>query len=80
METATLTVPPEAAGRRLDAFLAQALPELTRSAAQRLIAEGRIDTTPLITHRYPLDRIMEAYRLFESRAEGVIKVAVECRM
>ena len=46
----------------------------------RLIAEGRIDTTPLITHRYPLDRIMEAYRLFESRAEGVIKVAVECRM
>ena len=42
METATLTVPPEAAGRRLDAFLAQALPELTRSAAQRLIAGGQV--------------------------------------
>lgn len=45
----------------------------------RLIAEGRIDTTPLITHRFPLSRIMEAYRLFESRADGVIKVAVECQ-
>lgn len=44
-----------------------------------LIAEGRIDTTPLITHRFPLSRIMEGYRLFESRADGVIKVAVECQ-
>ena len=43
----------------------------------RLIAEGRIDTTPLITHRYPLDKIEEAYRLFESKADGVMKVAIE---
>lgn len=43
----------------------------------RLIAEGQIDTTPLITHRYPLERIDEAYRLFESKADGVMKVAVE---
>ena len=43
----------------------------------RLIAEGRIDTTPLITHRYPLSRIEEAYRLFESKADGVMKVAIE---
>lgn len=42
----------------------------------RLIAEGRIDTTPLITHRFPLDRIEEAYHLFENRLDGVIKVAV----
>ena len=45
----------------------------------QLIAEGRIDTTPLITHRYPLSRIDEAYRLFEERRDGVIKVAVDCR-
>ena len=44
----------------------------------RLIAAGRIDTTPLITHRYPLSRIDEAYRLFEQRKDGVIKVAVTC--
>lgn len=42
----------------------------------RLIAEGKIDTTPLITHRFPLERIEEAYRLFESKAEGVMKVAI----
>ena len=44
----------------------------------QLIEAGRIDTTPLITHRFPLSRIDEAYRLFESKSEGVIKIAVEC--
>ena len=43
----------------------------------RLIEAGELDTTPLVTHRYPLSRIDEAYRLFESRQEGVIKVAVD---
>lgn len=42
----------------------------------RLIAEGRIDTTPLITHRFPLADVEAAYRLFESRADGVMKVAL----
>lgn len=42
----------------------------------RLIAEGRLDTTPLVTHRYPLSRIEDAYRLFERREDGVIKVAI----
>ena len=41
-----------------------------------LIEQGLIDTTPLITHRYSLEEIEEAYRVFESRAEGVIKIAV----
>lgn len=41
-----------------------------------LIEKGLIDTTPLITHRFPLSEIDEAYRIFENREEGVIKVAV----
>lgn len=45
----------------------------------KLIEAGKIDTTPLITHRFPLDRIEEAYRLFENREDGVIKVAVTPR-
>lgn len=45
----------------------------------RLIGQGKIDTMPLITHRFPLSRIGEAYRLFESRQDGVIKVAIENR-
>ena len=43
----------------------------------QLIKEGKIDTTPLITHTYPLSRIEEAYRVFEGKEDGVIKIAVE---
>lgn len=42
-----------------------------------LIEEGKIDTTPLITHKFPLNEIEEAYRIFENRLDGVIKVAIE---
>lgn len=42
----------------------------------RLIELGKIDTTPLITHRFPLSRIEEAYRIFENKEEGVIKIAI----
>ena len=41
-----------------------------------LIEQGKIDTTPLITHRFPLSEINEAYRIFENRLDGVIKIAV----
>ncbi|MEI9892531.1 MAG: alcohol dehydrogenase catalytic domain-containing protein [Chthoniobacter sp.] len=41
-----------------------------------LVQSGRFDPTPLITHRFPLDRIVEAYHLFGDRAEGVLKVAI----
>lgn len=42
----------------------------------QLIEEGKIDTTPLITHRFPLSKIAEAYSLFENKEDGVIKVAI----
>ena len=41
-----------------------------------LIAQGKLDTTPLITHTYPLKDIAQAYDLFEQKRDGVIKVAV----
>lgn len=43
----------------------------------RLIENGKIDTTPLITHTYPLGKIAAAYELFENRRDGVIKVAIQ---
>ena len=43
----------------------------------RLIEAGRLDTLPLITHRYKLADIAEAYHLFENKLDGVIKVAIE---
>ena len=43
----------------------------------RLIEAGKIDTTPLITHHFPLSEIDDAYRIFEKKSDGVIKVAIE---
>lgn len=42
----------------------------------RLIGEGKIDTTPLITHTFMLEDIEKAYDIFENRKENVIKIAV----
>ena len=41
-----------------------------------LIQQGKLDTTPLITHRYPLSQIEKAYEVFENRLDGVIKIAI----
>lgn len=41
-----------------------------------LIKQGKIDTTPLVTHTFPLRDIAAAYDLFENRRDGVIKVAI----
>ncbi len=41
-----------------------------------LIAQGKLDTTPLITHRFPLSQIDAAYGLFEAKHDGVIKIAI----
>ena len=40
--TETITLKAESGGVRLDCFLAENIEELTRSAAQRLIEEGRV--------------------------------------
>jgi threonine dehydrogenase-like Zn-dependent dehydrogenase len=41
-----------------------------------LVQSKRFDPTPLITHRLSLDHIVEAYDLFGSRRDGVLKVAI----
>ena len=46
----------------------------------RLIQESKLDTTPLITHHFPLEQIEEAYRVFEHRLDGVIKIAIHGTM
>lgn len=43
----------------------------------RLISEGRLNSTPLITHTFPLSAAAEACELFENRRDGVMKVAIE---
>ncbi len=38
------------------------------------ISEGRLDLTPLITHRMALDDVLQAYDIFDKRSDGVVKI------
>lgn len=40
------------------------------------ISEGKINTDFLITHKYPLDKIDEAYKLFEDKNNNCLKIAI----
>ncbi|HTL61589.1 MAG TPA: alcohol dehydrogenase catalytic domain-containing protein [Nitrospira sp.] len=42
-----------------------------------LVKQSRLDLTPLITHRVPLEDIVEGYRIFGEHRDGVLKVAVK---
>lgn len=42
----------------------------------RMVDAGRFDPLPLITHRFSLDEIGEAYRIFSNRLDNVLKVAI----
>jgi threonine dehydrogenase-like Zn-dependent dehydrogenase len=41
-----------------------------------LVAHGRIDLSPLLTHRFALDDILDAFDLFSHQRDGVMKVAL----
>lgn len=41
-----------------------------------MIAEKKINTDFLITHNYSLNNILEAYKVFESKQDGCIKIAI----
>jgi alcohol dehydrogenase len=41
------------------------------------VIEGRrVDLKPLVTHRFKLDQIEQAYELFANQRDGVMKVAI----
>jgi threonine dehydrogenase-like Zn-dependent dehydrogenase len=41
-----------------------------------VVRHGRFDPTPLLTHRFALADVAEAYALFGERRDGVLKVAI----
>jgi threonine dehydrogenase-like Zn-dependent dehydrogenase len=42
-----------------------------------LVRSGRIDLTPMVTHRFPLDRAADAFETAAAKHGGAIKVLVE---
>ncbi|MHB8899488.1 MAG: zinc-dependent alcohol dehydrogenase [Thermoguttaceae bacterium] len=45
----------------------------------RMMADGHIDAAPLITHRFPLDRIEPAFEMVAAYGDGVIKAMLDLR-
>jgi threonine dehydrogenase-like Zn-dependent dehydrogenase len=41
-----------------------------------MVRSGRLDLRPLLTHRFKLADLNEAYTLFGDRRDGVMKVAI----
>jgi threonine dehydrogenase-like Zn-dependent dehydrogenase len=41
-----------------------------------MIEHHRVDLSPLVTHRFALDDIHEAFELFSGQRDGVLKVAL----
>ena len=41
-----------------------------------MIEHRRVDLTPLVTHRFALDDIEQAFDLFSHQRDGVLKVAL----
>jgi len=41
-----------------------------------VVSSGRVDLQPLVTHRFSLDQIEEAYDLFAHQRDGVLKIAI----
>ena len=49
----------------------------TFRAALRLIAEGEIDMSPIVTHVFDVSRVAEAFELAGRRDGGVVKIGLE---
>jgi len=41
-----------------------------------LVREGRVKLSPLLTHRFPMERAREAFELAERKGDGAVRVAV----
>ncbi|HBV96360.1 MAG TPA: alcohol dehydrogenase [Desulfotomaculum sp.] len=52
------------------------VPLTNMSRLMKLIEAGRLDVTPLFTHRIKLSNILEGYRIFKDKEDNCIKVLV----
>jgi threonine dehydrogenase-like Zn-dependent dehydrogenase len=42
-----------------------------------LVATGKVDIKPWITHRFPLEKVGEAFELVDGYKDGVLKAVIE---
>ena len=49
----------------------------TMKDALGIMAQGKIESERLVTHRFPLDQFMKALETMEKRIDGAIRVVVE---
>jgi threonine dehydrogenase-like Zn-dependent dehydrogenase len=75
-----LTIPPGPFGAGLaDIRIVSTLCPGGKERMRRLmsvVAAGHVDLRPLVTHRFKLDQIEQAYELFAHQRDGVLKVAI----
>ena len=46
--------------------------------ALELIASGKVDVKPLVTHRYKLEETLAAFQTAKDQADGAVKVVITC--
>ena len=46
-------------------------------AALEMIANGEIDVSPILTHTFPFERVVEALELQATKDEGAVKIVIE---
>ena len=46
--------------------------------ALELIASGKVDVKPLVTHRYKLEETLAAFQTAKEQADGAVKVIITC--
>ncbi len=60
-------------------YLQKLVGQLFVAGGQQGDAAAPRDWTKIITHRLPLSQGVEGYRLFDSKADGCVKVVLDCR-
>ncbi|MGY8790561.1 MAG: hypothetical protein ACKVKR_09840, partial [Pseudomonadales bacterium] len=45
--------------------------------AMELISSGFLDVSPVMTHRYPFEQVMEAYELQKTGLDGAVKILID---
>lgn len=49
-------------------------------AALSLVAQGRVDVKPLVTHRFKLEQVVKAFDTAYRQDDGTIKVMIDCSL